>query len=293
VLLGGVAVWRAAPFTTRLPVWSSFFIPFGAAVWFGELVTLSWLRVYHSLMTIEICAANLLSALNAAEAGADRIELCDNLWEGGTTPSAGMLRLLRRELKIEIFVLIRPRGGDFCYSPLEFEAMLEDIQIAKEIGADGIVSGALNANGTVDCDRTSLLVEAAYPLPFTFHRAFDCCKNLDEALEDLIFCGAKRVLTSGGCNSVPEGLDMIKRLQNQALGRIIILAGGGINANNIGFIKKESGCTEFHLSAKKPIKSDMQYWKDGLFMNGSREIKEDEILVSDKEAINNLKLLNR
>lgn len=242
-------------------------------------------------MKIEICAANLLSALHAAAAGADRIELCDNLWEGGTTPSAGMLKLLRRELKIEIFVLIRPRGGDFLYSPLEFEVMLEDIQIAKEIGADGIVSGVLMDNGTVDCNRTSLLVEAAYPLPFSFHRAFDCCENLEAALEDLIFCGAKRVLTSGGCNSVPEGLQMIKQLQKQAAGRIIILPGGGINAENIGLIKKETGCTEFHLSAKKPLKSDMLYWKEGIFMNGSKDIKEDEIFVSDKNIIANLKLL--
>ncbi len=244
-----------------------------------------------SLSMLEICCANLQSALNAQAAGADRIELCDNLWEGGTTPSFGLLKVLRGLLKIPIFVLIRPRGGDFIYYETEFEVMLEDIRMAKELGAEGIVSGIFKADGTVDCDRASQLIEAAAPLAFTFHRAFDCCRDLSEALEDIIFCGAQRILTSGGANSVLEGLETIKKLQKQAAGRIIILPGGGINPENIVQIKKESGCSEFHLSAKKALKSEMQYWRAGLFMNGSRDISENEIYVSDMELIKNMKNL--
>lgn len=238
---------------------------------------------------LEICCANIASALNAQAAGADRIELCDNLWEGGTTPSFGMLKVLRQELKIQIFVLIRPRGGDFLYSDAEFQVMLQDIYLAKEMGADGIVSGILKADGTVDCDRTTALIEAASPLPFTFHRAFDCCLNLNEALEDIIFCGAKRILTSGGKNSVAEGIELLQELNKQASGRIIILPGGGINSQNIQSIKEKTGCSEFHLSAKKLSKSDMLYHKPGLFMNGSREIPEDSIFISDRDTIAEIK----
>jgi copper homeostasis protein len=238
---------------------------------------------------LEICCANIASALNAQAGGADRIELCDNLWEGGTTPSFGMLKVLRQELKIQIFVLIRPRGGDFLYSDAEFKVMLQDIYLAKELGADGIVSGILKADGTVDCDRTTALIEAASPLPFTFHRAFDCCRDLNEALEDIIFCGAKRILTSGGKNSVAEGIEQLKELNKQAAGRIIILPGGGINSQNIQSIKEKTGCTEFHLSAKKLSKSDMLYHKPSLFMNGSREIPEDSIFISDRDTIAEIK----
>jgi copper homeostasis protein len=238
---------------------------------------------------LEICCANIASALNAQAGGADRIELCDNLWEGGTTPSFGMLKVLRQELKIQIFVLIRPRGGDFLYSDAEFKVMLQDLYLAKELGADGIVSGILKADGTVDCDRTTALIEAASPLPFTFHRAFDCCRDLNEALEDIIFCGAKRILTSGGKNSVAEGIEQLKELNKQAAGRIIILPGGGINSQNIQSIKEKTGCTEFHLSAKKLSKSDMLYHKPGLFMNGSREIPEDSIFISDRDTIAEIK----
>ena len=238
---------------------------------------------------LEICCANIASALNAQAAGADRIELCDNLWEGGTTPSFGMLKVLRQELKIQIFVLIRPRGGDFLYSDAEFQVMLQDIYLAKEMGADGIVSGILKADGTVDCDRTTALIEAASPLPFTFHRAFDCCLNLNEALEDIIFCGAKRILTSGGKNSVAEGIELLTALNKQAAGRIIILPGGGINSQNIQSIKEKTGCSEFHLSAKKLSKSDMLYYKTGLFMNGSREIPEDSIFISYRDTIAEIK----
>jgi len=234
---------------------------------------------------LEICCANVASAINAEKAGADRIELCDNLWEGGTTPSFGMLKVLKQELKIPIFVLIRPRGGDFLYSQMEFDIMLQDILMAKELGAKGIVSGILKADGTVDCDRTTALIEAASPLPFTFHRAFDCCRNLEEALEDIIFCGARRILTSGGKNTVPEALETLAELNKQAAGRIIIMPGSGINSHNIKTIKEKTGCSEFHLSAKKLRKSASTFQKENLFMNGSRDISEDALYISDPESI--------
>ena len=157
-------------------------------------------------MKLEICAANIESALNAQIAGADRIEYCDNLWEGGTTASFGLIKSLRKELNIELFVLIRPRGGDFLYSTIEFESMLEDIKTFKNLGVDGIVSGVLKKDASIDQERTSNLVEASYPLPFTFHRAFDMSNNLFESMEEIINCGASRILSSGGANSVSEGL---------------------------------------------------------------------------------------
>ena len=234
---------------------------------------------------LEICCANLASAINAENAAADRIELCDNLWEGGTTPSYGMLKVLKQELQIPIFILIRPRGGDFLYSQMEFDVMLQDIFMAKELGAEGIVSGILKADGTVDCDRTTALIEAASPLPFTFHRAFDCCRNMVEALDDIIFCGAKRILTSGGKITLPEAIETVAELNKQAAGRIIIMPGSGINSNNIKAIKEKTGCSEFHLSAKKLTKSASTFQKENLFMNGSRDISEDSLYISDPESI--------
>ena len=237
------------------------------------------------MYTLEICAANLQSALNAQAAGAGRIELCDNLWEGGTTPSAGLIKMVRKKLDIDLFVLIRPRGGDFLYSDEEFEVICEDIRIAKDLGADGIVSAVLNADGTIDKDRTALLVKLAYPLPFSFHRAFDCTAHLPDALEDLIESGVTRVLTSAGANSVLEGLDMLRALQLQANNRIIILPGGGIRPHNILQIAKVSGCREFHLSAKAALFSNMTFKKPELRMNGSLDIAEDCVFVSEQRQI--------
>ena len=148
--------------------------------------------------TLEICANSVQSALNAQEAGADRVELCDNLWESGTTPGPGSLKLARKLLSIGLFVLIRPRGGDFIYSELEFDIIKEEIKWAKDLGVDGIVSGVLTAKGSVDIERTVQLVELAHPLPFTFHRAFDVTPNLKDSLQDLINCGVQRGLNFRG-----------------------------------------------------------------------------------------------
>ena len=170
---------------------------------------------------LEICANSVQSTINAQKGGADRVELCDNLWEGGTTPSAATIKIVRKNIDIGLFVIIRPRGGDFLYTDLEFEVIKEDIRIAKELGADGIVSGILDADGNIDVSRMSELVELSHPLPFTCHRAFDLTSDPFKALEDVISCGAKRILSSGLRNSVPLGKDMLRQLNKKAGGRII------------------------------------------------------------------------
>ncbi len=227
---------------------------------------------------VEICANSVQSVINAELAGADRVELCDNLWEGGTTPSAATIKVAKSKTNIPIYALIRPRGGDFVYSDLEFETIKEDISIAKNLGVDGIVSGVLMADGTVDKERTKALVELSMPLPFTFHRAFDIANDPLGALEDIIECGAVRILTSGQQNSAIEGIAMLKQIQEAAAGRIIIMPGGGINDSNISELLS-FGCKEFHMSGKKPIQSMAK--PSPVNMNGSKDIPENVIYTSD------------
>lgn len=201
-------------------------------------------------MKIEICANSLQSALNAQAGGAHRIELCDNLLEGGTTPSGGVLKLVKQLLDIEVFVLIRPRGGDFCYNKWEFHSMLQDIEFAKQLGADGIVSGVLDKDQNLDLQRTIDLIEQSRPLPFTFHRAFDVVNRPMEVLEELINVGANRILTSGQAENALKGKALLSELIERAEGNITILAGGGINANNVLELAEIPGLREMHFSAK-------------------------------------------
>jgi len=231
---------------------------------------------------LEICANSVQSVINAEIAGADRVELCDNLWEGGTTPSAASVKLAKEKTSIEVFILVRPRGGDFVYSDIEFEVIKEDIRMAKELGADGIVSGVLLEDGSVDIKRTKALVELSKPLPFTFHRAFDLTTDAFQALEDIIDCGGQRILTSGQKNSAIEGKLLLEKLNQQAKGRIIILAGGGINKNNIRDLMTTGG-TEFHMSGKvgRPGFGKPSVIK----MNGSVDIPEALIYTSDINQI--------
>jgi len=231
---------------------------------------------------VEICANSVQSVINAELAGANRVELCDNLWEGGTTPSAATIKLSILKTNIPIYVLIRPRGGDFVYSDLEFETIKEDIRITKELGAAGIVSGVLMAEGTVDIERTKALVQLSKPLPFTFHRAFDVADDPMQALEDIIDCGVVRILTSGQQNSAIEGLAMLNKIQEKAAGRIILMPGGGINASNISELLS-IGCKEFHMSGKKPVKSAAKL--SNVKMNGSKDIPENVIYTSDVAEI--------
>ena len=208
---------------------------------------------------LEICCASLTSALRAERGGADRIELCANLEQGGTTASAATIKLAKQLLKIPVYVLIRPRRADFFYTELELTVMLEDIRLAKSIGVDGIVSGVLTQEGEIDVQKTAQLIEAAHPLPFTFHRAFDMCKNLFVALEELITLGVQNVLTSGGQATAIEGKAMIEKLVQRAANRINIMAASGITPNNVHILAALDGLNAIHASAKHEVMSSMNY----------------------------------
>jgi copper homeostasis protein len=195
---------------------------------------------------LEISVESVEAAAAAARGGADRIELCSNLSVGGLTPKVTLLRALRQQIQIPIFVMIRPRAGDFVYSSTEFAQMKKSIAEAKDSGASGLVFGVLKADGTVDIERTRQLVGLAKPLPVTFHRAFDACPDLTQALEDVVRLGAAHILTSGGAPTAPEGSAKIKALVTEAGERITIVPGAGINAGNILQLAAATGAREFH-----------------------------------------------
>ncbi len=201
-------------------------------------------------LLLEIAANSLESALAAQTGGADRVELCENLGEGGCTPAYGTLTLARERLSIPLYVLIRPRGGDFVYSPLEWEAMRRDVETCVRVGCDGVVIGALTAQGTVDGEGCRSLVEAAGPLGVTFHRAFDCVANRAEALEQAVALGCERILTSGGADTALQGAPVIAADIRRAAGRLRLLAGAGLTADNIAAAVQATGACEFHASAK-------------------------------------------
>ena len=208
---------------------------------------------------LEIIAYCIEACQIASSAGADRIELCDNPGDGGTTPSFGMVAKALEISGIPVFPMIRPRGGDFLYSDLEFDIMLSDVQAFRSLGCQGVVLGLLNADGTVDETRTKRLVEAAGNMAVTFHRAFDRVNDQMEALESVIRCGCRRILTSGGFPTAPEGMHQIKDLQSQASERIIIMPGSGIRSSNIRQVLETTGCFEVHSSATTLQSSAMQY----------------------------------
>ena len=218
-------------------------------------------------MKLEICANSVQSALNAQEGGAQRIELCCNLEAGGVTPSAATIQLARKWLAIEVFVLIRPRIGNFCYSDVEFETMLKEILFCREQEVDGVVFGVLKEDGTIDVDRNAILVEAARPMQVTFHRAFDCIPNASEGLEQLIQLNFDRVLTSGQQATAISGKETIRQLIQQASDRIVVLPGSGLNASNTKDFIDYTGAKEVHLSAKMLV--DRQ--ETGLFAATSFE----------------------
>jgi copper homeostasis protein len=220
---------------------------------------------------LEVCANSVTSALAAQDGGAVRIELCENLYEGGTTPSHGEILLARKLLHIKLYVLIRPRGGDFLYTDLEYEIMSADIRYCIEAGCDGIVIGMLNADGTIDKKRCSELVQMAkqWGVGVTFHRAFDMCTDMDQALEDIIEIGCERILTSGGKSTAIEGARVIANLIKKAAGRIIIMPGSGINENNVTDLVHFTGATEIHSSAKVRVPSKMIYKNDRIIMGNN------------------------
>jgi copper homeostasis protein len=234
---------------------------------------------------LEICVDNIESALNAQNAGADRIELCDNLTEGGTTPGYGTIVTVRKNLNISLNVIIRPRGGDFLYSGLDYDVMRRDIDICGICGVDGIVLGILKPDGTIDVERTAKLIELAHPMTVTFHRAFDMCSDPLVGLEDVISSGATRLLTSGHKDKAEEGAELIGQLVTQARDRIIVMPGSGINESNIFRIATVTGAKEFHLTGRKVIDSNMIFRRQGISMGGVNGIPEFSRMVADTEKI--------
>lgn len=234
---------------------------------------------------LEICVESVEGAIAAQEGGADRLELCANLLEGGTTPSAGSIQLARHRLHIGLQVMIRPRGGDFCYSAIEFEVMKLDIGMARNAGADGVVLGILQTDGSVDESRTRELADLARPMNVTFHRAFDMASDPYAAMETLAAIGIDRILTSGQEGSVLEGLDLISDLVRKAGNRIIIMPGGGINERNFGRIADQSGARELHVAALVDVEGPMKFRNPRCFMGGELRPPEFSKLVTDADRV--------
>lgn len=234
----------------------------------------------------EVCANSVESCLAAQAGGANRVELCAGIPEGGTTPSYGEISMAREVLDItRLHVIIRPRGGDFLYSPMEVKTMLKDIEMAKHLGVDGVVFGCLTTNGEIDFTVMQELMKASQGLSVTFHRAFDVCRNPKEALEQIIELGCHRILTSGQQATAEQGIPLLKELQEQAAGKIILLAGCGVNEKNVARIALETGIQEFHFSARESIKSEMEYKNESVSMGGTVHIDEYERNVTTARRV--------
>jgi copper homeostasis protein len=208
---------------------------------------------------IEIATSDFVTTSAAVAGGADRIELCSNLGEGGTTPSYGTIYQCREKFSVSLYPIIRPRGGDFLYTDDEYDIMLHDTKLCKQLGCDGIVVGILNADGTIDMKRTAALIDIAYPMGATFHRAFDRCRDPFEALEQLVQIGCERILTSGQQPTAPEGIDLIAQLNQKADHRLVVMPGSGVRKENIKMLAEKTGCTEFHSSLRGKKKGQMQF----------------------------------
>lgn len=242
-------------------------------------------------MTLEIVVYNIESALKAQEGGADRIELCDNPAEGGTTPSFGMIESVRQNVNLDVFVMIRPRGGDFYYSNYEFHCMKRDIYQCQRISMDGIVFGILNADGTLDKKRCKELIDKARPLKVTCHRAFDMTRDPFEALEDCIEVGFDRILSAGHQTTAALGVDLITELVKKANGRIVIMPGSGVNENTVEEIVRKTKVTELHFSATAFRDSVMQYRNQAIAGMGSEEGSEFKYRTVDPERVRRMRLL--
>lgn len=222
---------------------------------------------------IEICANSAESVKAAMQAGADRVELCAGMPEGGTTPSYGEMSLVRELMPSGVHVIIRPRGGDFLYNELECEVMMRDIEMARRIGVDGVVLGCLTAEGNVDVKMMRELMDVAGQMSVTFHRAFDMCCDPFAALQDIEELGCHRILTSGQQPSAEAGIPLLKELVEKA-NNVIIMPGCGINAGNIAKIAKETGAHEFHLSARMSVEGGMLYRNPRVSMGGTVQVAE-------------------
>lgn len=209
--------------------------------------------------TVEVIAFNIESCARIEQSGAQRIELCANPAEGGTTPSCGMIKVAREKTGIALFPIIRPRGGDFLYSEDEFNIMKTDVQLCRQLGCDGVVIGLLQKDGRIDVERTAQLVELAYPMEVTFHRAFDYCSDPFEALEQIIQIGCQRILTSGQKPTAIEGADLLAQLVKAADERIRIMPGSGVRQSNIKELAQKTGAVEFHSSLRSNAPTRMEF----------------------------------
>lgn len=234
---------------------------------------------------IELCVEGIDGFLAAQEAGADRVELCASLVEGGLTPSLATIRAAVKAAKIPVHVIIRPRGGDFLYSDTEFETMAEDIKALRDEGVSGVVIGCLTPDGRIDERRTKALVDAARPMSVTCHRAFDMTADAREALEALIRCGIDRVLTSGQRDTAVEGVAILKAAVEQADGRIVIMGCGALDADNIQKVRDETGLTEMHFAALTTVPSGMAFRNPHVGMGGSEKDREYELTLTDRDAV--------
>jgi copper homeostasis protein len=235
-------------------------------------------------MILEACVNSAVSALEAQAGGANRVELCENMVDGGCTPSAGTIRFARKHLTIGLYVMIRPRGADFCYSGDEFAIMKEDILMAKEMGADGVVFGILKRDGTIDKERMAELVALARPMGVTCHRAFDMTRDPFEALDTLMDLGIDRVLTSGQADSALLGAPLIRQLVERSTGRIVIMPGHGIKEHNLDEAIRATGASEFHLYLTKQVPSAMEFVRSDVKM-GKPDLSEYDYTVVDRERI--------
>lgn len=234
---------------------------------------------------IEVCATSVDSAIAAERGGAKRIELCDNLDEGGTTPSAGTIIQARKNLSIDLCILIRPRGGDFLYNDIEFSIMKEDILMSKKLGADGVVIGMLDKDGNIDKERVNELIRIARPMQVVFHRAFDMCSDPHKAMEELIELKIDRLLTSGQKKSAIEGAQLISELNEKAAGRIEIMPGSGIKTDNFRGLIHNTNCRNFHLTGREKVNSIMDFRGTGVSLSCSKDNTDFNWMVTSEQTI--------
>jgi copper homeostasis protein len=241
---------------------------------------------------IEIATTDFASTEAAVKGGADRIELCTALSEGGLTPSFGLIKTCRQKFSLPIFPIIRPRGGDFLYDEEEYSIVKKDVALCRELNCDGVVVGFLKKDGSIDKKRIAKIVERAYPMEVTFHRAFDRCIDPFEALEEIIDSGCQRILTSGQQSTAMEGIELIKKLISAADGRIVIMPGSGLKKENIRTVAELTGAEEFHAALRNIVRSKMEFVRPSFLSPGNYEqpgILEEDVRAF-KQELNNVKI---
>lgn len=239
---------------------------------------------------LEVCVDTVESAIAAEKGGATRLELCGNLIIGGTTPSMSLLEIVKEYVKIPVYVIIRPRFGDFCYSDLEFEEMKRQVILVKDHRADGIVIGILKPDGSLDKERLKILVDLAEGMPITLHRAFDVCRDPFEAMDEAVKLGISTILTSGQKQTALEGADLLSELIKRANGKIDIMPGGGISSHTVAEIAQKTYAKSYHVSGKIKKDSPMVYRKEGVSM-GLAILSEYDLFEADEIEIRKIKEL--